>query len=119
MIITYIIFFLLLSALFSGAEIAFITANKLAVEIKKSRGSGSGSILSSFFEKPDDFIATLLVGSNISIVVLTYLLTDALQVPLSSINLSTGVTIFLNSLLVTLIILIFAEFLPKAFFRLY
>lgn len=119
MIITYIIFFLLLSALFSGAEIAFITANKLAVEIKKSRGSGSGSILSSFFEKPDDFIATLLVGSNISIVVLTYLLTDALQVPLSAINLSAGFTIFLNSLLVTLIILIFAEFLPKAFFRLY
>ncbi|MFZ1423788.1 MAG: hemolysin family protein [Saprospiraceae bacterium] len=117
--IFYILLFLLLIALFSGAEIAFITANKLAVEIKKSRGSGSGSILSKFFERPDDFIATLLVGTNISIVVLTYLLTDYLHGPLTLIGLSPGLYIFINTLIVTLIILILGEFLPKAFFRLY
>lgn len=43
-----IIIFLLITALFAGAEIAFITANKLAVEIRRSRGSGSGSILARF-----------------------------------------------------------------------
>ncbi len=119
MIITAILFFLLVSALFSGAEIAFITANKLAVEIKKTRGSGSGSILSSFFERPNDFLATLLVGNNIAIVVLTYLLTEAFYGPLHNLQFSAGVLVLVNTIIVTLIILIFAEFLPKTFFRLY
>jgi CBS domain containing-hemolysin-like protein len=119
MIITYILFFLLLSAMFSGAEIAFITANKLAVEIKKSRGSGTGSILSSFFERPDDFIATLLVGNSIAIVILTYLLTELFHDPLFALGLTPGLTVFINTVIVTMIILIFAEFLPKVFFRLY
>ncbi|HEX5626288.1 MAG TPA: hemolysin family protein [Saprospiraceae bacterium] len=119
MIFAYILLFLVLIILFSGAEIAFITANKLAVEVKKSRGSGSGSILSKFFDRPDDFIATLLVGSNIAIVVLTYLLTEVLHEPLSSLTSNEGLLIFLNTLVVTLFILILGEFLPKAFFRLY
>lgn len=119
MILTYILVFLLLSAFFSAAEIAFITANKLAVEIKKSRGSGTGSILSSFFERPDDFLATLLVGNSISIVTLTYLLTDYLHNSLSTLSISPGLIIAANTIIVTLIILIFAEFLPKAVFRLY
>jgi putative hemolysin len=119
MILAAILFFLLVSALFSGAEIAFITANKLAVEIKKTRGSGSGSILSSFFERPNDFLATLLVGNNIAIVVLTYLLTEALYGPLHNLPFTDAVLVMINTVLVTLIILIFAEFLPKTFIRLY
>ncbi len=114
-----IVFFLILTALFSGAEIAFITANKLAVEIKKSRGSGTGFVLSRFFNHPDEFIATLLVGVNISIVVLSYLITDFLESPISLMTQSPGVHLFINTLLVTLIILILGEFIPKAFFRLY
>ncbi|MBK7358677.1 MAG: HlyC/CorC family transporter [Saprospiraceae bacterium] len=114
-----IIIFLLITALFAGAEIAFITANKLAVEIRRSRGSGSGSILARFFEHPDDFIATLLVGINISIVVLSYLITDFLTAPIGLVTESPGIRIFLNTFLVTLIILILGEFIPKAFFRLY
>lgn len=119
MIIASILFFLLLSALFSGAEIAFISANKFAVEVKKSRGSGSGSIISSFYNKPDHFIASLLVGANIANVVLTFLLSDYFAAILGTSVASTSLLIFTNTVLVSLVILIFGEFLPKVFFRLY
>ena len=119
MVIFWILFFLALTAFLAGSEIAFITANKLAVEIKKSKGSTSGRILSKFFENPDDFISVMLVGMNISLVVLSYLLSELLRVPLSFLGLSESATILLSALFATIIILIFGEFLPKAFFRLY
>lgn len=119
MSIIIILIFLTLTAFFAGSEIAFITANKLAVEVKKSKGSHTGKILSKFYESPDDFIAVMLVGINISVVVLSYLLTDAFQTFLSQLGLTESTTILINTILVTLVILIFGEFLPKAFFRLY
>ena len=64
-----ILFFLALTAFFSGSEIAFVSANKLAIEIKKSRGSSSGKILSIFFDNADDFISVMMVGLNISLVI--------------------------------------------------
>ena len=59
-----IIIFLLLSAFFSGAEIAFVSASKLGVEIKRDEGSRRGRILGKFFDKPDDFLGAMLVGNN-------------------------------------------------------
>ncbi|MBP8725080.1 MAG: HlyC/CorC family transporter [Saprospiraceae bacterium] len=114
-----ILFFLLLSALFSGAEIAFISANKFAVEVRKNRGSGSGLILSSFYRNPNQFIATMLVGTNIANVVLTLLLTRFFEGSLMIFPLGAGLMIFLNTFLVSVVILIFGEFVPKIFFRLY
>jgi putative hemolysin len=69
-----ILIFLLLSALFSGTEIAFLSANKLIVELRKNKGSKRGAILASFFEKPSDFLGTMLVGNNIALVVFTTLM---------------------------------------------
>ncbi|HRI00661.1 MAG TPA: hemolysin family protein [Saprospiraceae bacterium] len=119
MTVFLILFFLLLTAFFAGSEIAFFTANKLAVEIKKSRGSKSGKILSEFFDNPDHFISVMLVGINISLVILSYLLTDFFASSLSQLNLSEASALFVNTLIVTFIILIFGEFIPKAVFRLH
>ena len=55
MLVFWIVVFLLLSAFFSGTEIAFFTANKLGVEVRKNRGSSSGKILSDFYDKIKDF----------------------------------------------------------------
>ncbi|HOJ89552.1 MAG TPA: hemolysin family protein [Saprospiraceae bacterium] len=119
MSIFLIIFFLILTAFFAGAEIAYVTANKLAVEVKKSKGSSIGKILSRFYENPEDYISVILIGINISIVVLSYLLTDFFNLPLKNLGLSDNATILISTFLVTIIILVFGEFLPKAFFRLY
>ncbi|HMS29342.1 MAG TPA: hemolysin family protein [Saprospiraceae bacterium] len=114
-----ILFFLALTAFFSGSEIAFVSANKLAIEIKKSRGSSSGKILSIFFDNADEFISVMMVGLNISLVTLSYLLTDFFTSTLHLLPVREGVLILLNTFLVTLVILVFGEFFPKALFRLY
>lgn len=73
MIIIGIIIFTLLSAVFSGMEIAFVTANRVSVEIERNKRSLKGRILNSFYNNPKEFIGVLLVGNNITIIVLTYL----------------------------------------------
>ena len=72
MSIFLIIFFLILTAFFAGAEIAYVTANKLAVEVKKSKGSSIGKILSRFYENPEDYISVILIGINISIILFAH-----------------------------------------------
>lgn len=118
MLIFWIIVFILLSAFFSGTEIAFFTANKLGVEVKKNKGSSSGKILSYFYDHPDQFISLILIGNNIALVSLTYLLTSFFQPFFEPFFLSQGLQVFLSTLLVTAIILVFGEFLPKVLFRL-
>ena len=79
MLIALIIFFLMLSALFSGTEIAYISANKLRVELKKKKGAPRGQVLAGFYESPASFLGTMLVGNNIALVVFTYLLTELVE----------------------------------------
>lgn len=120
MSITSIIIFLILSALFSGTEIAFISANKLKVELKKKKGALRGSILARFYDKPSDFIGMLLVGNNIALVVLSYLMTRQLSPLLTEyVNSNELLVLLLNTIIITIIVLIFGEFLPKTLFRLY
>ncbi len=119
MLLVSVIFFLALTAFFTASEIAFITANKLSVEIKKSRGSTIGKIISSFLDKPDEFISVIQVGMNISIVILTYRLTELLSSVFNVLPFQQLSITLLNTFFVTVIILIFGEFLPKAFSRLY
>ncbi len=66
--------FLLLSAIFSGSEIGFISANKLKVELKTQEDNRRSRIFRSFFDDPQDFIASMLVGNNIALVVFTYVM---------------------------------------------
>ncbi len=119
MLLFWIVVFLLLSAFFSGTEIAFFTANKLGVEVRKNKGSRGSKILSHFYDHPDKFISVILIGNNIALVSLSYLLTGFFEPFFQQISLSEGIEIVLSTVLVTTVILIFGEFLPKVLFRLY
>ncbi|MCB0643625.1 MAG: DUF21 domain-containing protein, partial [Phaeodactylibacter sp.] len=121
MLLTGIIFFLLLSALFSGTEIAFLSANKLRIELKKNMGSRRGSILARFYEKPSQFIGSMLVGNNIALVIFTTLMTIPLEPLLRDYFYiqNGGLLLLINTVIITVIVLIFGEFLPKTLFRLF
>ena len=121
MLIALIIFALMLSALFSGTEIAYISANKLRVELKKKKGSRRGQILAGFYEAPASFLGTMLVGNNIALVVFTYLLTQLIEPSLLQVAFFQApfVLLLVETILATLIVLFFGEFLPKTLFRLY
>ncbi|MEL6123569.1 MAG: hemolysin family protein [Bacteroidota bacterium] len=119
MLILFIIIFLVLSALFSGSEIAFVSANKLGVEIKREEGSKRGTILGRFFDKPDDFLGSMLVGNNISLVVLTSLMTMLLTPLFGGWIHSELLLLLANTLVITIMVLIFGEYLPKTIFRLF
>jgi len=112
--------FLLLSAFFSGMEMAFISSSKLKIELAKNQGKKSGLILSHFVKKPSHFIGTYLIGNNISLViyglVLSALLSTVWQNYLPGFG-SAGI-LLLETLIGTLIILLLGEFLPKLIFRL-
>ena len=79
MLIGLIILSLVLSALFSGTEIAFVSANKLRVEIKKKKSARRGSIISGFYNDPASFLGTMLVGNNIALVLFTTLMTKLIE----------------------------------------
>ena len=113
---------LLFSAFFSGIEIAFLSADKLSLELEKERHTLWGRLKSSFLKRPDRFISTTLIGSTIALVIYTTymskLLDPLLQAYLPAvINNSIALLIF-QTLLSTISILIVAEFIPKSIFML-
>ncbi len=120
MLIFFIILFLLLSALFSGTEIAFISASKLRVELKRQKGSRQGTILARFYEDPASFLGTMLVGNNIALVVFTSLMARVLEPIIKThLGISGPLMLLLQTFVVTIVVLIFGEFLPKTLFRLF
>ncbi|WP_396145579.1 hemolysin family protein [Flavobacterium sp.] len=119
--ITVIIICLLLSAFFSGMEIAYISSNKIYLEIEKKQDTFLSKILTKITEKPSKFIATMLVGNNIAIVVYGFFMGDLLMNWINSFGfqLSEFSNLLLQTVISTLIILITSEFLPKVFFQIY
>ncbi|RMG80494.1 MAG: HlyC/CorC family transporter [Bacteroidetes bacterium] len=119
--ITWILISLFLSALFSGTEIAFISASKLVIELKKKKSARRGRILGNFYDHPSDFLGTMLVGNNIALVTFTILMAVPLDALIgNTLGLQPGLfSLLLQTVLVTLIVLVFGEFLPKTLFRLY
>lgn len=113
-----LVFTLLFIGFFTGMEIAFVTANKLSIELKKKQGKRSGVIMSAFLQEPARFMGSCLIGVNIFLVIFGLLFKHLLH-PLW---LYTGITssyihLVVDTLLSTLIVLIFGAFLPKAIFR--
>jgi putative hemolysin len=116
----YILGCILLIGFFAGTEIAFISANKINIELKKKQGTFSGKILGRFMDHPAEFIGTSLVGVNIVLVIYGLLmtrLTDPILTSLPAPLNSEYVRLIVDTLIATVVILLFAEFLPKAIFR--
>lgn len=118
-----IILCLILSAFFSGMEIAFVSSNKIYLEIEKKQEDFLGNLLSKITEKPSKFIATMLVGNNISIVVYGFfmgnLIIKALYPSYSNATDLPLQILLIQTLISTAVIVVTAEFLPKVFFQIY
>ena len=119
MLISIAISTLLFSAFFSGVEIAFISANKLKLELDKNTGKFPANIITYFSKKESDFITTMLVGNNISLVVYGIVMTLILTPKITDYFASDFVLLLVQTIITTLIVLVTAEFLPKAIFRIF
>lgn len=117
--ITVIILVLFFSAYFSGMEIAFVSSSKLRYEMDKADRSLSSRILGVFYRHPGNFISTMLVGNNIVLVVYSILMAKLLDPLWSRIPLlqSEFAMLLLDTVISTLLVIIFGEFLPKTIFR--
>ena len=116
-----IILCLILSAFFSGMEIAFVSSNKIYLEIEKKQDDFISKILTKLTQKPSKFIATMLVGNNISMVVYGFFMGDLLMrwfVTLGF-HFTDFSNLLLQTIISTLIVLMTSEFLPKVFFQIY
>ena len=110
--IPIIIISLIFSAFFSGMEIAYVSSNKISIEIEKKKTGFISSIIKILTKKPSKFITTMLIGNNIALVIYGFTMGALLtrEFDLNLIN---------QTLVSTFIILITAEFLPKVFFQIY
>lgn len=120
--INLIIFSLIASAFFSGIEIAYLTSNRLKIELLKKQGSLSGKLLSNFVESPSSFLATTLVGVNIALTIFGIMMSQLLE-PWLFHNLPSPIkseiyVLLLQTIISTAIVLIVGEFVPKIIFRL-
>ena len=119
--ISIIILCLILSAFFSGMEIAFVSSNKIYLEIEKKQNNFASKILTKLTEKPANFIVSMLIGNTIALVVYGFFMAKVLMQYLdgSGLALSEGLNVKLQILISTILILVTAEFLPKVFFQIY
>lgn len=119
--ISIIILCLILSAFFSGMEIAFVSSNKIYLEIEKKQDNFVSKILTKLTEKPTNFIVTMLIGNTIAMVVYGFFMGELVirWFAVFGFHFSDGLSLVLQILVSTLVILISAEFLPKVFFQIY
>lgn len=118
---------LVLSAFFSGMEIAYVSSNKLHIEIEKKQNSFIANALKKLTQKPSKFIATMLLGNNVALVVYGLFMGDVLTQWLMGFSTDNAVLyyfahdikLFTQTVISTLLILVTAEFLPKVFFQIY
>lgn len=108
---------LLCSAFFSGMEIAFVSSNKVRAEIEMARGGIINRILNIYYSNREMFISTLLIGNNIANIVYSMAMAKLLSIPLQQWISNEAVLLLVQTVIATLIILVFGEFVPKTVFR--
>jgi CBS domain containing-hemolysin-like protein len=120
----YILATILISGFFSGSEMAFVTANKLKLEIESRKDTYRGKSLAFFSENPENFLTTTLVGNNIINVIYATLMAIFLVEPIQTIYQqlagempTTAMILFIQTMIASIIILLFGEILAKAIFR--
>ena len=116
-ILISIIITLVFSAFFSGMEIAFISANRLKIALDDKQGGVKAKILAYFAKKPASFIGTMLLGNNAAIVAYSMFMAMAIDGPLTALIGMAWLVLLIQTIITTILVLIFAEFLPKAIFR--
>jgi CBS domain containing-hemolysin-like protein len=117
-----IVITILCVAFFAGYEIAFVSSNKLRIELERSQNKLSARILSRFLKNPSHFIGTILVGNNIALIIYEIYMSKLMDPKLSAWiygdkDPNSLVILLISSLIATLIILVLGEFIPKALFR--
>ena len=119
--ISIIILCLILSAFFSGMEIAFISSNKIYLEIEKKQDNFLSQILTKLTENPSKFIAAMLIGNNVAVVVYGLFMGDLILKGIVDLgfHFSNLTSLFIQTILSTFVVLITAEFFPKVFFQIY
>ena len=120
--LSIIIITLIFSAFFSGMEIAFVSSNRLKIEVDKNKGHFSARIISHFTRMPSRFIGALLLGNNVALVIygiaMAHILEPALQNLIPGYVMSETLMLIVQTLLATFLVLVVAEFTPKVLFRL-
>jgi CBS domain containing-hemolysin-like protein len=114
--VVVIVLAIILSAFFSGMEIAFVTSNRLRIELDRKQGAFGSGILKFFINNPGQYIATMLIGNNIALVIYGLVVSRLLTPLLSAFIDSELLILIVNTILSTALILFVAEFLPKTIF---
>ena len=119
--ISIIILCLILAALFSGMEIAFVSSNKIYLEIEKKQQNFLSKILTKLTEKPSKFIASMLIGNTIVLVVYGFFMGELLMnwIAKMGFNFTNLSNVLIQTTLSTFVVLITSEFIPKVFFQIY
>ena len=106
------------SALFSGLEIAFVSANRLKIELDKNKGIFSAKLLANFLKQPAKFISAMLLGNNVALVIYSIIMAKFLApIIITHITNSEAIILLIQTIISTMVVLFFAEFLPKTLFR--
>jgi putative hemolysin len=126
LIIVGITLAILFMAFYSGIEVAFASANRLNIELKKKQGNSSAILLSKLFENPSRFIGTIIVGYNLFLVIFVLLVstfwnillnTGPLKTWLEATNTKIPVRLLLEILLSIFSVIFLGDFIPKAIFK--
>ena len=107
---------MLFSAFFSGMEIAFVSSNRLRAEMDREKNHFSQRIIKTFYQHPNNFVSTMLVGNNIALVIYGILFAKLFDATLFA-PLSDGARVTADTLLSTFVVLFTGEFLPKSIFK--
>jgi putative hemolysin len=119
--ISIILLCLILCAFFSGMEIAFVSSNKIYLEIEKKQDNYISKILTKLTEKPSMFIVSMLIGNNIALVIYGFFMGDLLMqwFDVLGFHFFGLLNLLIQTLISTFVVLITSEFLPKVFFQIY